>query len=141
MSRKTLRPCSVPGCPNLSTEGRCATHRASKRAAEDARRGTRTERGLDNTWLRLRDRAVRDHVAEHGWACPGFNRPPHPVRPGGLTGDHIVPRSVAPDRAHDPTNIAVLCGPCNSAKGSSAADQAAAPPPRREYRAGSPAIR
>lgn len=118
MARRSLRPCSVPGCPNLSTEGRCATHRAAARKAEDARRGTRTERGLDNRWLRMSARAVRAHVAAHGWVCPGWQRDLHEVEPGQLTGDHIVPRSVAPERTHDPTNLQVLCLACNSAKGS-----------------------
>lgn len=137
--RRSLRVCSVPGCPNLSTEGRCAIHRSELRAAEDAKRGTRTERGLDNRWLRLRDHKIREHVAAHGWVCPGWQRDPHPVEPGQLSGDHIVARTAAPERALDPSNVDVLCLSCNSAKGSRASDASPAGSP--EYRAGSPAIR
>jgi 5-methylcytosine-specific restriction protein A len=112
-----LQTCSVPGCPDLTTGTRCDAHARAARRQEDFRRGTRTERGLDNRWLRLRDSAVRAHVREHGWICPGYGRESHAVDPGDLTGDHIIPRSLAPERRLDPTNVAVLCLSCNAAKG------------------------
>lgn len=46
--------------------------------------------------------------------CPGWGRPPHPVDPATLTADHIIPRAAG--GTDDPSNVAVLCGPCNSAK-------------------------
>lgn len=117
---KRLRVCGMAGCPELTsrTSGRCDEHERHRRRQEDKQRGTRTARGLDNQWLRLRDNAVRAHVAEHGWTCPGWNRPPHQVEPGSLTGDHITSRSAAPERRLDPANISVLCLSCNAAKGS-----------------------
>lgn len=96
---------------------RCLEHARAYDRADSQRRGTRSERGLDNRWLRLRDRVVRQHVKAHGWVCPGWQRPPHPVDRGQLTGDHVIPRSQRPDLAHDPSNVAVLCMSCNAAKG------------------------
>lgn len=109
--------CATPGCPSLTTATHCVTHTRALRTAQDGRRGTRTQRGLDNRWLRLRDRMVRDHVSAHGWVCPGYDRPLHPVEPGELTGDHRIPRSVRPDLALEPSNVDVLCASCNSRKG------------------------
>lgn len=57
------------------------------------------------------------HVAQNGWICPGYRVDPHPVPPGQLTGDHVIPRTVRPDLALDPDNYAVLCKICNSRKG------------------------
>lgn len=36
---------------------------------------------------------------------------------GPLHVDHILPRSMNPDRCFDPTNLQVLCEPCHTAKG------------------------
>ena len=36
---------------------------------------------------------------------------------GDLTVDHILPRSLYPDRALDPENLQVICRSCNAAKG------------------------
>lgn len=66
---------------------------------------------------RITARVIDAWVAEHGWLCPGYKRDPHEVPPGGLTGEHIVPRSVRPDLMHEPSNYTVLCSPCNSRKG------------------------
>lgn len=140
MTRTKISVCSVPGCPNVTFESKCATHAREAQKAQDAKRGTRTQRGLGNDWLRLRDAAVREHVHVAGWICPGWKRLPHAVAPGRLTGDHIVPRSVAPERALDPSNIAVLCFSCNSAKGASTDSAPTTPRPTAEprvYRSGS----
>src|SRR4051812_10999693 len=115
----STRVCTISGCPDLTTRksGRCDRHERERRQAEDRKRGTRSQRGLDNAWLALRDRRVQEHVTANGWTCPGWNREPHAVEPGQLTGDHRIPRSVAPHLRLDPNNIDVLCHPCNSAKG------------------------
>jgi 5-methylcytosine-specific restriction protein A len=65
-------------------------------------------------WRRLATGAVRAHVEEFGWVCPGYRRPPHEST--DLTADHIRPLAVH-GSALDPTNIQVLCRSCNGAKG------------------------
>lgn len=47
---RARRTCPVPGCPALTTGGRCPTHR---RQTEQAR-GTRQQRGYDTTHQQLR---------------------------------------------------------------------------------------
>ncbi len=91
-----------PACGVLvSKQGRCATCRRT----DDRRRGTRTERGLDNRWLRLRDEAIRSHP--YCSACGSTE---------DLTGDHIVPRSKG-GIAMTVEDVRVLCRSCNSKKG------------------------
>lgn len=54
---RAWKVCSKPGCPELTPQGRCAGHKAE---AEKAR-GTRTQRGYTNTWLRRSERYVARH--------------------------------------------------------------------------------
>lgn len=51
------------------------------------------------------------HVEQHGWVCPGWQKPPHASQ--DLTADHIQPtgRGGAVDGP-----LRVLCRPCNSAR-------------------------
>ncbi len=50
-----MKPCSYPGCPNLTNGGRCPQHRRP-----DAR-PTATERGYDATWRRLRAKHLKEN--------------------------------------------------------------------------------
>ncbi|MBI5687444.1 MAG: HNH endonuclease [Verrucomicrobia bacterium] len=62
-------------------------------------------------WRSLRATTIR----RKGKTC---NRCGMKIRtPKDVTVDHILPRSVYPDRALDPKNLQVLCRSCNSAKG------------------------
>jgi 5-methylcytosine-specific restriction protein A len=54
MTRRALKVCSVPGCPNLTTAGRCDDCR---RTADKAR-GTAAERGYTSRHHRVWRRAV-----------------------------------------------------------------------------------
>ena len=80
-------------------------------------RPTRQQRGLDRTHYRITHTVITQWVSQHGWTCPGYERDPHHVEPGTLTGDHIIARTIRPDLTHDPDNYTVLCRPCNSRKG------------------------
>ena len=63
MPHKPLIACTTPGCPGLrSNKGcsRCGWTPSQRGWKSDKERGTRTERGYDNTWLRLRARKLRD---------------------------------------------------------------------------------
>lgn len=102
------KPCLVCGAP--SPWSRCAIHKPRHQLSAH-------RRGLGRTHQRNTANAVAAWVAVNGWICPGWRCEPHPVREGGLTGDHIHPRSTHPHLADDPTNYAVLCGPCNTRKG------------------------
>ena len=100
------KPCLVCGTP--SDDSRCPTHRTKTR-----RQGPSPYTRLHK---KLKDRAVAQWVRMYGWVCPGYRIPAHPVQPGGLEGEHIIPRSLRPDLAYEPSNYAVLCRVCNSRK-------------------------
>ena len=62
------RPCRKPGCNVLGVEAYCEEHllkrksEAKKQARDfDQLRGTRTERGYDNRWLRYAAKYRRDN--------------------------------------------------------------------------------
>ena len=60
-------------------------------------------------------RAIAAHVSVHGWHCPGWHRPPHPVGPGELAADHPVPLVLGGEPL--PARPGVLCASCNARKG------------------------
>ena len=100
------RPCLVCGTPSIGS--RCGWH--------GSRRVSSTARGLDRRHRTITRMVIEAWVARHGWVCPGFDRSPHPVPDGALTGDHILPRSTHPHLMHDINNYQVLCDPCNKHK-------------------------
>lgn len=53
MPAKPKRPCSSPGCPELTTERFCELHK-QKAYDYDRYRGTSTERGYDSRWRKAR---------------------------------------------------------------------------------------
>ncbi|MBO0881221.1 MAG: HNH endonuclease [Mycobacterium sp.] len=105
MARK---PCLVCGTP--SDVSRCPAHQPRHELSAH-------QRGLGRAHRKTTALVIAQWVTAHGWICPGWECEPHPVPPGGLTGDHIRPRSTHPHLANDPANYAVLCGPCNTRKG------------------------
>ena len=97
------RPCL--DCQRPTRQGsRCATCAQVHDAAYERTRlrGTRTQRGYSNTWLRRSRAAIR----QQPWcsACGGTN---------DLTADHVVPLS----KGGDGTDVQVLCRACNSRRG------------------------
>jgi len=58
---------------------------------------------------------IREHVALHGWICPGYGRAAHPAE--RLTGDHRTPVSMG--GLSERSNVDILCLSCNDAKGDS----------------------
>jgi hypothetical protein len=59
------------------------------------------------TTLSLAGTGLVAWVAQHGWLCPGWQRPPHPSR--DLDVDHVAPRSRA-------AGVSVVCRKCNARK-------------------------
>jgi 5-methylcytosine-specific restriction enzyme A len=77
-----------------------------KERERDRRRGTRTQRGLDNDWLRL----VAQAIKRQPWCsyCGATE---------DLTGDHRIPRSKG-GVARTVDDVIVACRSCNSSRGS-----------------------
>lgn len=109
-----LRPClGTPAnrCGKLSSRSRCTD---CQRIWERNRPQRPTN--LTRTWAEQQRRkaAVDAHIQQHGYVCPGWDRPPHPVHPPNiLTADHVSP--VARGGAGDGP-LHVLCRVCNGAK-------------------------
>lgn len=91
-----MRPCLTCGTPANGT--RCPTHQAQHQAKRNQRRTW-----YHGDWEQRSKQARAQHLANHGPTCPGYQRPPHPVRPDQLQLDH--------------TTGHVLCNTCNVAAG------------------------
>lgn len=102
------KPCL--DCRELSGNTRCRTHGGAPHPTNPAYR--------DPAYRRTRNQMIRDHVATHGWTCPGAPERGHLPHPSfDLTADHII--SVSEDGTNDRANLRVLCRPENIAKGGS----------------------
>ena len=106
MPRKTKRPCSHPGCPNL-TEGRfCEEHQK----AEDIRynkfhRDPAARKRYGAVWKRIRDRHLKEHLLCHMCEESGRLTPATEVH-------HILPLSKGGTHAQE--NLMSLCTSCHS---------------------------
>lgn len=97
------RPCSYPGCPNLSPSGRCVEH-SNRR--EDRRKTA--ERGYDGDWRKLRLlKLATDPFCQIRIHCDGTT---------ATEVDHRIPLSERPDLRLCWDNLQSACKPCNSAK-------------------------
>ncbi|MFA5385939.1 MAG: HNH endonuclease [Eubacteriales bacterium] len=54
MPQRLKRPCTYPGCPELTDGGRCEKHKKQEARRYDEQRGTRQERGYTEDWLKVR---------------------------------------------------------------------------------------
>jgi 5-methylcytosine-specific restriction endonuclease McrA len=98
-------------CRVLTQGVRCPTHAtAYERARTQGKRERRPRVAAEDA---RRAQTVATHVAEYGWLCPGWQRPPHEVGEGELTADHVV--AVAAGGRED-GQLGVLCRSCNSSK-------------------------
>jgi 5-methylcytosine-specific restriction protein A len=111
MPGRRPRPCL--DCGTLTRNpSRCDEHQAAWEQRRDRARGTSTQRGYGTAWRRTAAAAVAEHRAIHGDWCPGWNVPAHEA--SDLTADHIV--SKARGGSDEPSNVQVLCRPCNARK-------------------------
>ena len=102
-----LKPCIEPGCGEPSTSSRCAEHRREHR---NNRRESSRARGYDTTWTKLSKRAR----AAQPWCLDCGTT-------DDLTVDHlpIAWERKAEGKAIRLQDVAVVCGLCNSRRGSS----------------------
>ena len=96
MPNRSLKPCSYPGCPNLTNGGRCSAHRRPET------RPTATERGYDARWRRLR----AQHLARNPWCvmCASFGKVEKATEV-----DHIIPHKGDDSLRLDASNLQSLC--------------------------------
>lgn len=109
--RPLARPCL--DCSRLHTnQTRCTHHQSRVTARQSAAYS-------DPEYKRNRKLLISEHVARHGWVCPGaadLNHEAHPCT--DLTADHIV--QVVHGGGHGMDNLRVLCASMNKARNSRA---------------------
>lgn len=117
MTRPSLpKPCLDFDCGgNTQGSSRCANHRNPRHPAY-----------ADPAYLSARRQIIGEHVALHGWTCPGasdLDHGPHRVAEGDLTADHIISLSKGVAQGLSLTdlnhrsNLRPLCGPANYRRG------------------------
>lgn len=104
--RKPKRPCSHPGCPELTDDRFCEAHAK----AEDARyrtyqRDPKINKRYDHRWRKIRNAYIQAHpLCEH---CQKNGR----ITPAQEV-HHILP--LEHGGTHDTSNLRALCKPCHS---------------------------
>lgn len=103
--------CNIPGCPDATVRlGRCRGHAS---ALDRHQRRTVPTKVAEPADRARRAQAVSDHVAIHGWLCPGDDQ--HEAHPcTDLTAHHVDAVAGGGDPAG---RLAVLCRSRNSAIG------------------------
>lgn len=109
MPRAPLSPCSIPGCKELVTSGRCIQHQKQRHKSQDARRESSSKRGYDATWRKLRKlKLAADPLCEIQTHCSGVTL--------ATEVDHIIPIKEWPEGRLVWRNLQSGCKPCHSAK-------------------------
>lgn len=138
MSNAPQRQCSAPGCPVLTSGGRCDDHRRARQHEHDAVRGSSAERGYDADYRRLRILCFR----RDDWKCVDCGWEPELIRiwrevglglppakqvleelrrafargERHLHADHQIPIDERPDLRLDLDNLKTRCDKCHRAK-------------------------
>jgi 5-methylcytosine-specific restriction enzyme A len=111
MPTKPLKPCAVPGCPEMVQGDRCAVHRSGREKRQGPRiRGAHERLYTSSTWKRVRLRVLREEPTCR--ACGAAS----------TQVDHIIPfRPEVGGSRYDRANLQALCERCHGEK--SAADR------------------
>ncbi|HYK89799.1 MAG TPA: HNH endonuclease, partial [Acidobacteriota bacterium] len=104
------KPCTWPGCPNLTNGGRCEKHRRQEQKEYDADRKDDPTRRFYNSraWRRASDLHLRDEPLCRECAKMGRDTL-------ATMTDHIVPIKQGGD-PWNPNNHQSLCDSCHSKK-------------------------
>src|SRR6478736_9072935 len=90
---RIIRPCSTPGCRELSAGGPCELHRRRRQREDDDRRGSSSERGYDASHRRLRILCFE----RDGWRCVDCDWEPDIIRECREVGIEPPPTEVVLD--------------------------------------------
>lgn len=108
MPKLAPRPCSVPGCPRLTTDGRfCEEHQAQQPKRPPDNRPSAAARGYDHTWRRLRRMILTTSPL-----CVECEKHGRIVLATDV--DHIIPLSQG--GTNHINNLQPLCHSCHSRK-------------------------
>src|ERR1051325_7443587 len=98
-----LKPCTQPGCPNLTSQRLCAEHRKEANFKYDRARGNARDRGYTTRWDKARAGYLRHHPL-----CVVCERDEKQTTPATVV-DHIVPNRGNSDLFWDKSNWQSLC--------------------------------
>lgn len=106
MPKYPKRPCSFPGCPNLTDGQYCEKHRKkAQRQYDRYERAPDIRRKYGRAWQRIRDSYVREHPLCEQCLKEGRLIPVDEVH-------HIVP--VRKGGTHERKNLMSLCRSCHN---------------------------
>ena len=106
MPKRPKRPCSYPGCPNLSEEQYCPAHKTQARRSYDRyERNPDVNRKYGRAWKRIRDNYVKQHPLCELCLKEGRLTPVQEVH-------HILP--ISQGGKHDRSNLMALCQSCHT---------------------------
>lgn len=102
------RPCTYPGCPELTDGGRCEKHRKQNQKEIDARRGSSSARGYGARWQKLREIVL----SRDKYLCQECKKLGRLALASDV--DHIIPKSKG--GIDEMENLQSLCHRCHSSK-------------------------
>ncbi|MBU4541801.1 MAG: HNH endonuclease [Firmicutes bacterium] len=106
MPRKPKRPCSYPGCKELTNGRFCEEHqKLSEQHYNKYQRDPETRKRYGWSWKRIRDRYIRNNSLCEMCLKKGRLTPAQEVH-------HIKPLSKG--GTHDEKNLMALCSSCHS---------------------------
>ena len=106
MPSRPKRPCSYPGCPNLTDGQYCEAHRKTARRQYDKyERSPNVNKKYGRAWKRIRDRYVAEHPLCERCKAEGRLTPVEEVH-------HILP--VSKGGTHERSNLMALCRSCHT---------------------------
>ncbi|MBR1810140.1 MAG: HNH endonuclease [Clostridia bacterium] len=106
MPRRPKRPCSWPGCGNLTDGQYCSLHETQARRRYDRyERSPDVNRKYGRVWKRIRDRYAAEHPLCERCLAEGRMTPVDEVH-------HILP--VTQGGTHDRGNLMSLCRSCHN---------------------------
>lgn len=106
MPRKPKRPCSYPGCPNLTYGRFCDKHQKDEnKRYEKYDRDPAIRRRYGRAWKRIRDKYAKEHPFCEECFKKGIMVPVEEVH-------HIKPLSDG--GTHDKSNLISLCKSCHA---------------------------
>jgi 5-methylcytosine-specific restriction protein A len=121
MANRPLKPCSMPGCPDLTPSQYCSVHTGERSRRDILQRGTAQSRGYDYGWSQVSKRHLQQYPlcgmsapnVYEGWAgeCVEQGR----ITKADVT-DHIRPHRGDRTLLLDPRNHRSLCFHCNRVK-------------------------
>ena len=106
--RKPKRPCSQPGCPELTDHRFCPAHaRAEDERYRTYQRDPAINKRYDHRWRKIRNAYIQAHPLCEQCQTQGRVTPAQEV-------DHIIP--LERGGTHDEANLQALCKQCHSSK-------------------------